>query len=133
MTSSQVEGCLKEFARGSRSRSSLEDCLSGEVRLSFWDTNERSSEIRGRLPKVQFTRADIDSQLRCFLAQQITARELSDWAGAMRLLGCFVLNEDDPGSSHVWDLMDEIMSPDVWGPLTMESALELRSRLASES
>lgn len=133
MTSNHVEACLKEFARGGRSRSSLEDCLSSEVRLSFWDTSERSSEILGRLPKVRFTRADIDSQLQCFLAEQITARELSDWAGAMRLLGCFVLNEDDPGSSQVWDLMDEIVSPDVWGPLTIESVIELRRRLASES
>lgn len=133
MSVGNLERCLKEFAQGSRSRSSLEDCLQGKARLRFWDTNERSSELLARLPKVQFTRDDVDAQLQRFLAGETTARDLSDWAGAMRLLGCFVLNEDDPGSSEVWDVMDEIMSPDVWGPLTIESAIELRRRLSMDA
>ena len=131
MNAESLERCLKEFAQGARSRSSLEDCLEGKARLRFWDTNQRSTELVTGLPKVQFTRDDVDAQLQRFLAGGSTARELSDWAGGMRLLGCFVLNEDDPGSSEVWDLMDEIMSPDVWGPLTVESAIELRRRLRS--
>lgn len=132
MNNRRLAHCLEEFAHGTRSRSALEDCLEGSARLKFWDTNERSTELLSRLPKVAFTRADVDLQLRRFLARQLDARELSDWAAGMRLLGCFILDEDDPGSSEVWDLMDEMMSPDVWGPLTTESAIELRRRLGAD-
>ena len=125
----EVERWLSEFARGARSRESLETALSGIARLRFWDTNERGSELLRRLPKVTFTREDVDAQLRRYLAQEITARELSDWTAAMRLLGCFVLQEEDPASSQIWDLMDEVMSPDVWGPISTESVLALRGRL----
>jgi hypothetical protein len=124
-----LEACLEEFARGTRSLSSLEDCLQGKVRLKFWDTNERSVELPSSLPTVQFTRGDVDAQLRRFLAKELSARELSDWAAGMRLLDCFIVNEDDSGSAEVWDLMDEIMSPDVWEVLTIDSAIDLRRRL----
>jgi hypothetical protein len=129
MSDRQIESCLEEFAHGARSRPSLEECLQGKAHLRFWDTNERSTQLLSRLPKVRFTRDDIDAQLGRFLAKELSTRELSDWAGGMRLLGCFVLDEDDPLSSEVWDLMDEMMSPDVWGPLTVESAIDLRRRL----
>lgn len=129
MSAGHVASCLKEFARGTRSRTSLEECIAGQARLAFWDTDQRSSELIALLPKVFFTRVDIDAQLRRFLAGELSARDLSDWAAGMRLLGCFVLEEDDPGSSEAWDLMDEIMSPDAWGPLTVESAIDLRTRL----
>jgi hypothetical protein len=129
MNSVGIEGCLVEFARGTRSLSSLEECLHGKVRLSFWDTNERRAVLLSSLPTVQFTREDVDAQLRRFLAKEVSARELSDWAAGMRLLDCFEVDEDDPGSSEVWDLMDEIMTPDVWEPLTIESIIELRRRL----
>ena len=129
MDSVGIEDCLVEFVRGTRSRSSLEDCLHGKVRLKFWDTNQRSAELLSSLPTVRFTRADVDAQLRKFLAKELSARELSDWAAGMRLLDCFDVNEDDSGSSEVWDLMDEIMSPDVWEALTIESVIDLRRRL----
>lgn len=131
MSETRTKQCLEEFARGLRSQSSLESCLNGKVRMHFWDTNERSTDLLTRLPRVTFTRRDIDAQLQRFLAKGITARELSDWAGAMRLLGCFILEEDDSRSSDVWDLIDEVMSPDVWGEITTESVIELRRRLDS--
>lgn len=129
MNSVGIEVCLVEFARGTRVLSSLEGCLHGKVRLKFWDTNQRSAELLSSLPTVRFTRGDVDAQLRKFLAKELSARELSDWAAGMRLLDCFEVDEDDPGSSEVWDLMDEIMTPEVWEPLTIESIIELRRRL----
>ena len=131
MRGRKIKTCLEEFARGIRSQSSLEDCLEGRARLRFWDTNERSSELLSELPKVTFSRADIDAQLMRFLASEISARELSDWASAIRLLACFVLDEDDPTSSQTWDLLDELMSPDAWGPITVDSVIALRRRLAA--
>ena len=131
MNGSEVEYCLKEFAKGLRPRASLEDCLLGSVRLRFWDTNERSSELLARLPKVRFTRDYVDAQLQRFLAGDIGARDLSDWAATIRLLGCYEVDEDDLGSSEVWDIMDELMSPDVWGPLNVDSVIDLRRRLSA--
>jgi hypothetical protein len=128
--SNELVRCLEEFARGTRTRVELEECLSGTAELRFWDTNERSSVLGAPLPRVLFGRADIDRQLQRFLAGALNARDLSDWAAGMRLLGCFTLTEDDPISSSTWDLMDEIMSPDVWEPLTVDTVIELRRRLS---
>lgn len=116
---------------GALSRDDLEDCLKSQTRFRFWDTNERSVEQSGRLPTVAFSRDDVDRQLKLFLAQQITARELSDWAATLRLLDCFEVNEPDPVSSEVWDLIDELVSPDAWGSITVDSVIDFRRRLAS--
>lgn len=129
--SSTANTCLTEFARGLRSRDALEECLKGKVRLRFWDTNERSADLLTNLPTVAFTREDVDAQLTRFLRGELTARELSDWAAGMRLLGCFRLQEEEPASSLVWDLMDEMMTPDLWEPLTVDSVMGLRRRLAA--
>lgn len=121
--------CLNEFVDGARSISSLEECLGSNARLRFWDTNQRDVHLAGRLPQVLFSREQVDAELRRFLAGELSARDLSDWAAAIRLLGCFDVNEEDPGSSEVWDFLDELMSPDAWGPITVESVLDLRRRL----
>lgn len=129
MSRHHLETCLGEFARGTRPLADLEQCLRGNVRLSFWDTNERRATPLTNLPRVEFTRRDVDAQLQRYLASDLSAQDLSDWAAAMRLLGCFVLDEDDQASSQIWDLIDEIMSPDAWGPITVDSVINLRSRL----
>lgn len=129
MSAEEIKASLAAFVRGALAADQLEERLKGRVALRFWDTDQRDVALVGALPKVWFTRADIDAQLRRFLARSLTARELSDWSGAVRLLGCFKVNEEDPGSSEVWDLLDELMSPDVWGAITTESVLDLRRRL----
>ena len=121
--------CLEQFVRGMKSPSELEECLKGRRRFRFWDTNERSIDHHGHLPTVYFSRDDVDAQLRRFLSQKMSARDLSDWAATLRLMGCFSVNEPDPGSSDVWDLLDELVSPDAWGPLTVDSVIDLRRRL----
>lgn len=121
--------CLQQFIRGERSLESLEDCLDGVAKLRFWDTDQRDVQLSSRLPEVLFRREDVDAQLQRFLAKGIDGRSLSDWAAAVRLLGCFDVGEEEPGSSEVWDILDELMTPDVWGPITVESILELRRRL----
>lgn len=133
MSDVDLRTCLSQFLHGKRSLTSLESCLGGAARLRFWDTDQRDVSLASKLPEVFFTREDVDAQLRRFLAQEVTARELSDWAAAIRLLGCYDVNEDDPGSSEVWDLVDELMTPDVWGPVTIESVLDLRKRLNGEA
>jgi hypothetical protein len=99
--------------------------------MRFWDTNERSIEHAETLPVVRFGRADVDAQLHRFLSRGISARDLSDWAATLRLLGSFEVDEPDPGSSHVWDILDELMSPDAWGEITVDSIIDLRRRLSS--
>lgn len=133
MSVEQMQVCLEQFLRGLLSPARLEECLGDRRRFKFWDTNERSVEYRGALPTVYFTRDDIDAQLRRFLGGELSARDLSDWAATLRLLGCFSVNESDPGSSEVWDLIDELVSPDAWGPLTVDSVIDLRRRLTAAS
>jgi hypothetical protein len=99
--------------------------------MRFWDTDERSVEHTETLPIVRFGRDDVDVQLRRFLSNGISARDLSDWAATLRLLGCFEVDEPDPGSSEVWDILDELVSPDAWGEITTDSVIDLRRRLAA--
>jgi hypothetical protein len=131
VTTQELQGCLERFAHGLMSSADLEECLKGRRRFRFWDTNERSIENHGELPTVMISREDVDVQLRRFLARDLSARDLSDWVAALRLTGCFEVNEDEPGSSEVWDLLDELISPDAWGPLTIDSVIDLRRRLAN--
>jgi len=125
-----LKNCLEQYAAGVLSLDELENCLGSRARFRFWDSNERSVELSMRLPKVVFSREDVDRQLQRFLNHQIDARELSDWAATLRLLDCFEVNEPDPGSSEIWDLIDELVSPDAWGPVTVDSVIDLRRRLA---
>ena len=129
MSAVQVSRCLSEFAKGMRTLDALESCLGRRVQLRFWDTNERDTGLLTPLPSVLFNRADVDAQLRRYLEGGISGRELSDWAAAIRLLGCFDLEEDEAASSQIWDLLDELMSPDAWGPIDIDSILDLRRRL----
>ena len=126
----RLRDCLKQYVRGALSRDELEGCLESRARFRFWDTNERSLENSVRLPKIVFSREDVDRQLKRFLNHQMTADQLSDWAGILRLLDCFDVDEPDPSSSAVWDLIDELVSPDVWGAITVDSVIDLRRRLA---
>jgi hypothetical protein len=41
------------------------------------------------------------------------------------------VDEPDPGSSEVWDILDELVSPDAWGEITTDSVIDLRRRLAA--
>lgn len=129
MTGEALRQCLEQFVRGARSQADLEECLRGRRHFRFWDTDQRSVDRYGDLPTVHFSREHVDAQLRRFLSRELSARDLSDWAAALRLTGCFKVNEDDPGSSDVWDLIDELVSPDAWGPITVDSVIDLRRRL----
>lgn len=125
----EIKVSLEAFVRGELGLDQLKERLEGRAELRFWDTDQRDVALLHSFPETWFSRADIDAQLKRFLAGTLGARELSDWAGGLRLLGCFTVNEADPGSSEVWDLLDELMSPDVWGAITTESVLDLRRRL----
>lgn len=130
MTAEALRQCLEQFVRGVRSHADLEECLKHRRRFRFWDTDQRSVDQGGDLPTVRFSRDDVDAQLRRFLSRELTERQLSDWAATLRLAGCFEVSEDEPESSEVWDLLDELVSPDAWGPITIDSVIDLRRRLA---
>jgi hypothetical protein len=131
MRNANIVSCLERFVAGAISRQTLEDCIAPRARMRFWDTDERSVEHTETLPIVRFGRDDVDVQLRRFLSNGISARDLSDWAATLRLLGCFEVDEPDPGSSEVWDILDELVSPDAWGEITTDSVIDLRRRLAA--
>lgn len=129
MNKDAIKQILKGYVRGDVTLEDLQVALGSRRRFRFWDTNERAVTFSGPLPRVPFDRTDIDRQLQRFLSRTISARELSDWAGGIRLSGCFFVDADDQESSDTWDLLDEIMSPDVWGDITVESVIDLRRRL----
>jgi hypothetical protein len=126
----QLHSGLRRFLEGAITRCELENILGNKTRFHFWDTNQRSVDHLGLLPKVLFTREDVDRELKRFLAKQISALDLSDWAATLRLLNCFEFEERDPVSSEIWDLIDELISPDAWGLINVDSVIDLRRRLS---
>lgn len=128
----QVRRCLERFVSGGISPDELKVCVEQRARFRFLDTSERSLQGIGALPRARFTRADVDRQLIRYLAERLSAEELSDWAATLRLSDCFEADESDPSSTEVGDFLDELVSPDAWGPITIDSVIDLRRRLAGK-
>lgn len=124
---------LAEFAAGSLSLPALEEALDGWVVMRFWDTNERQLDFQRELPPVVFSATDVRRKIEEYVGGAITARELSDWAAAMRLLDCFDLDERTSHPDDTWDVIDELASPDAWGELTLERALFLMKELGRDA
>lgn len=121
---------LKRFIEGELGLSDLEDALGEVARFSFRDTNERYVEYLISDPStVRFTRMDVERMLLRFLDGRLSARELSDWAAIIKMLDWYELDSTDPVPNEVWDVLDELMSPDAWGNVTTESALAMLRRL----
>ncbi len=124
-----LRSALESFAHGDIDLDQLEGALTAVVHFRFADTNERSVEIVRPLPQVSFQTQDVRGVLERFSAGELTPREVSDWAATMRLLDCFHVAGDSDESDTTWEVIDELMSPDVWGDLTIEHAFELLQRL----
>lgn len=125
-----VVAALAEFARGEIDLEELEEALAGFVRFRYADTDERSVEfLKGPLPAVRFRKDDVERLLRRYLRGELTPREASDWAATLRLLDCFEHTASEPDTDAVWDVLDRLSSPDAWGALTTETALELMQQL----
>lgn len=122
---------LKSFVEGRLSLSDLETALEGRVRFRYADRDERLVEGSiSSLPLTAFSAADVERALRRFLRDDLSRRDLSDWAATLRLLDIFEVTRSDAAiADTVWDVIDQLMSPDAWGELTTESAIELISRL----
>ncbi len=121
---------LADFVKGGATFEELQDALEDVVRFRYADTNERSVEIlTSKLPKTSFRQEDVEALLQRFLEGKITARESSDWAATVRLLDCFELEAPHTHIDVVWDVLDQLASPDAWDTLTTESAIALLHRL----
>jgi hypothetical protein len=125
-----VAAALARFSKGELDLEELERALAGIVRFRYADTDERSAELlSGPLPLVTFRKEDIERVLRRHLRGELTAREASDWAATLRLLDCFELDAPAAEADAVWDVLDQLSSPDAWGALTTESAIQLIHQL----
>lgn len=127
------ELALRRFVQGTLDVGGLEDALQGAARFRFADTNERQIELPGpELPETIFSREDVVGALRRYLERELTARDLSDWAATIRMMDCFELARLDPDPDTVWDVLDELTSPDAWDLPSVESALLLVGRLSRD-
>ncbi len=124
----KLDIALSSFAKLDIGLEQLQRALEGVVRFRYADTNERDVEMLGDLPSVEFHSNDVEAALRGYLNGKLSSRDISDWAATIRLLDAYdVSARDDPDS--VWDVLDQLASPDAWGSLTTESAIELIRQL----
>ena len=92
--------------------------------------DRRSREVHfapgSPLPTVGFTRAEVQGALKRFLSFELEAEELSDWAAVIRMLDShFDLDPSDPDPDRVWDVIDQLMAPEVSGDLDRGRAAEV--------
>lgn len=127
-----VRAALAAFCQGELDLEGLEEALAGMVRFRYADTNERSLDVVSPLPLVTFRKEDVAKVLRRYLSGELAHREVSDWAATLRLLDCFELNGPEVESDAVWDVLDQLSAPDVWGTLTTESAIQLLHQLLKQ-
>ena len=124
-------GDLRSFVEGRLSITDLETALDGLVRFRYADRDERLVDGSiSSLPITAFSAADVERTLRRFLQGDMSRRDVSDWAATLRLLDIFEVAPSDAAiADAVWDVIDQLMSPDAWEELTTEFAIELMSRL----
>lgn len=121
---------LSRFVRGGVTLSELETGLAGTAEFRYLDTNERSVDLLGPLPNVWFGAADVTRVLEQFVRGERTARDVSDWAATLRMLDCFDVSPTEEDADVVWDVVDQLTSPDASGALSLERGWGLIQRLA---
>lgn len=119
---------LSRFATLEISFEDLQQALEGVVRFRYADTNERDVEIFGPLPSVTFHKHNVEAVLQRYLKGEFTSRDVSDWAATIRLVDAYDVDSKDD-SDAVWDVLDQLASPDAWDSLTTDSAIELIRQL----
>lgn len=122
---------LDKFVEGHLTVADLQTALDGLVRFRYADRDERLVEGSvSALPTTRFSSADVERVLHRFLKGELSRREVSDWAATLRLLDAFELALPSHVSAEaVWDVLDQLMSPDAWDELTTEATLNLLARL----
>lgn len=121
---------LSRFVRSGVTLSELETRLAGVADFRYLDTNERSVVLLAPLPNIWFGAGDVTRVLEQFARGERTAREVSDWAATLRLLDCFDVTPTEDDADVVWEVVDQLASPDAWDALSLERAWAFIRRLA---
>lgn len=126
---------LAQFVRGELSATELAQELSGIVSMDLSNSSRREIVLLApsRLQTTSFSRRDVCRSVERYLSFKITAEELSSWAAVIRLLDShFLVDPPDAKPDQLWDTLDRLMAPEVWGEIDRDSAVELIAALQCE-
>jgi hypothetical protein len=127
-----VRDVLTGFIQGRVSRAELERSLASSLRVTL-DGETRSVEhLRDLGIEVLVRPEDVRARLQAYLAGQITADTLSEWASLIVMIDAFGwagqgFQHATPGE-RAWLVIQELSAPQVHGAITPGSArLKLES------
>jgi hypothetical protein len=101
----------------------------GEFARADFDSNPAYVEYRQSCPDdIELTPQAVRSALEAYLAGEMSAQELRDWALFITLSGAYRTPEPPPNDEDwfdpMWDAVHEVASPEVHGRITPESVRE---------
>jgi hypothetical protein len=123
---------LARFVYGQIGLADLALELGQVIALDYEDSSHRAAKFNAEwtAPAVVFSRVDVCRTIDRFMGFQITEDELSDWAATIRLLDlCYVLDPQDHAPDVVWDVLERLMAPAVWGEIDRDGVKQLAASL----
>jgi hypothetical protein len=122
---------LYSYLDGKLSLGDLLDSLSKHIVVEFSSISGRREILRNNLEgtiSLEFRRIHLSKMLTKYLEGQISELDLSDWCAFIFLSGLFVpegkTEEErwEAGNGPVWDILQQLMSPSVFGGLDFSKA-----------
>ena len=126
----ELKSALTDFLEGQCSFSELQTALDGYVNIDFAQAPHYRRVWENALDGViciPVEERHLQNALRLHIDSKISETELSNWAAFIFLSGAFVPSgetEDErqqAGEGIVWDLLQRLMSPGVFGGLNRET------------
>lgn len=133
LSNNQAIETLNLFLEGKFSLENLLNMLSGHIIVEFPLTGNQRRILRNDLEgeiSLEFKQIYLSKMIRRYLEGQISEIELSDWSAFIFLSGLFTPEGEteeerwEAGDGPVWDILQQLVSPSVFGGLDFLKAEE---------
>ena len=134
----KIECVLQNFLTGASTLTDVQAALQNYVKINYdLAPNYREMHDNQLQTVVQIRVIDqyVQHMLNKYIVGEISALELSNWAAFIFTSGGFVPNgetEDEQwkaGEGPLWDILQQLMTPSVFGELTPEIAQRYLAQL----
>jgi len=143
----RVEEVLTQFLEGQTRLTELQEQLAAYVTIDFqaqYGRREIRNIAEGRIGlddfiKIPVRKRHVCNMLERYLGGEVSETELSDWAAFIRMLPVFVPEGEteeeqwQAGEGLVWDVLDRLAAPAVFGGLDPPTARQYLDLLHSSA
>lgn len=132
VNSHRIRKILEDFLEGRLSLSQIQEMLRGQIAINF-DLSPAHREIYenkldDKTIRISVKVEHVRRMLQRYILGELSESELSNWAALIFLLPVFVPDSDtenerwDAGEGPVWDVIQRLVTPDIFGGLDKEIA-----------